>query len=167
MEQNNSALTGGCQCGAVRFRSERLGRPSICHCRMCQKAFGGFYGPLVTAYGVVWTRGQPKWFRSSNLAERGFCGECGTPLAYREVEKGAGGDTELAIGAFDHPASAAPEVQVNPADKLLFTDALHALPIIDPAHRSHERQAFYDGVTSFQHPDHDTAQWPLQPGHRP
>ncbi len=57
MEQDNSRFTGGCQCGAVRFRAERLGRASICHCRMCQKAFGGFFGPLVTAYGVEWTRG--------------------------------------------------------------------------------------------------------------
>jgi hypothetical protein len=35
-------ITGGCQCGAVRYRIEGdLGRASICHCRMCQKAFGG------------------------------------------------------------------------------------------------------------------------------
>ncbi len=34
------ALTGGCQCGAVRFRAAHLGRASLCHCRMCQKAFG-------------------------------------------------------------------------------------------------------------------------------
>ena len=40
--------TGGCQCGAVRYslRAARLGS-RICHCRMCQKAFGGFFGPLV------------------------------------------------------------------------------------------------------------------------
>ena len=47
----STKITGGCQCGAVRYRTESLGRPSICHCRMCQKAFGAFYGPLVTAHG--------------------------------------------------------------------------------------------------------------------
>ena len=32
---SNLALTGGCQCGAVRFRVEgEPGRASICHCRM-------------------------------------------------------------------------------------------------------------------------------------
>ncbi|RVQ04591.1 GFA family protein, partial [Sinorhizobium meliloti] len=30
-------FTGGCQCGAVRYRAEgTLGDPHICHCRMCQ-----------------------------------------------------------------------------------------------------------------------------------
>ena len=38
---SGSAITGGCQCGAVRFRAAGLGRASLCHCRMCQKALGG------------------------------------------------------------------------------------------------------------------------------
>ncbi len=75
-------ITGGCQCGAVRYRIEKLGRATICHCRMCQKAFGAFYGPLVTGHGLTFTRGEPSWFRSSNKVRRGFCGACGTPLIY-------------------------------------------------------------------------------------
>eukprot|EP01037_Dinobryon_pediforme_P031903 gene31903-36613_t len=35
---------------------------------MCQKAFGGPFGPLVTVHGLVWTRGEPTRFRSSNKA---------------------------------------------------------------------------------------------------
>ncbi len=42
MPPSEAPFTGGCQCGAVRFAVGRLGRASICHCRMCQKAFGGF-----------------------------------------------------------------------------------------------------------------------------
>jgi hypothetical protein len=41
-EPTNRSWTGGCQCGAVRYRL--LAPPnhaSICHCRMCQKASGG------------------------------------------------------------------------------------------------------------------------------
>ena len=41
--------SGGCQCGAVRYHfTGALGRASICHCRMCQKAFGSFGAPLVS-----------------------------------------------------------------------------------------------------------------------
>ena len=58
---NKPIYSGGCQCGAVRFRVEgAMGDPSVCHCRMCQKAAGNFYLPLV-AIGdatLAWTRGE-------------------------------------------------------------------------------------------------------------
>ena len=146
-------MTGGCQCGAVRFATKLVGRGSICHCRMCQKAFGGFFGPLVTTHDGRWTRGEPKWFQSSNAARRAFCGECGTPLAY-ETRFGL----ELAIGAFDHPEEVAPQVQVNPTDKLSFFDTLHQLPLRDDG--GDDWRDFMAGIHSNQHPDHDTADWP-------
>ena len=152
-QSSREVHTGGCQCGAVRFRVKLLGRPSICHCRMCQKAFGGFFGPLVTAHDAVWTRGEPKWFQSSNRARRAFCGECGTPLAY-ETKYGL----ELAIGAFDDPTVAGPVIQVNMTDKLPFFDGLTSLPVkTDP---SDEWLDFMAGIHSNQHPDHDTDDWP-------
>jgi hypothetical protein len=147
-------LTGGCQCGAVRFRVGRLGRGSICHCRMCQKQFGSFYGPLITSFDVTWTRGGPKWFQSSDKARRGFCADCGTPLAYE-----TGGEIELAIGAFDDPRVAAPTIQVNPKDKLPFVDRLSSLHTRTPA-EDRGQEAFNASVVSYQHPDHDTAEWP-------
>lgn len=149
-----TAVTGGCQCGAVRYRAERLGRAAICHCRMCQKQFGSFYGPFVTGIDVTWTRGAPKHFRSSNAGQRGFCADCGTPLTFESE-----GVIELAIGALDDPRKAAPVLQVNPNDKLPFVDGIPALPT-----RSAEEKAPLDvrmrDFVNFQHPDHDTAQWP-------
>jgi hypothetical protein len=156
VQPETDELTGGCQCGAVRFHAKRLGRASICHCRMCQKAFGGFYGPLVTSFGVTWTRGEPAWFQSSNKVRRGFCAQCGTPLAY---DFGASA-IELAIGAFDNPELAPPTIQVNPDDKLSFTDGLVSLPIRQPGENA-KADEFLVGVVSYQHPDHDTEQWPL------
>jgi hypothetical protein len=148
-------LTGGCQCGAVRFRAKRLGRASICHCRMCQKAFGSFFGPLVTGFGVEWTRGAPSWFQSSNKVRRGFCAQCGTPLAY---DFGAS-VVELAIGAFDDPTVAAPVIQVNTEQKLSFFDGLTSLPVRQPGDNP-KADEFLVGIVSHQHPDHDTEQWP-------
>ena len=153
-------FTGGCQCGAVRYRCDGLGRASICHCRMCQKAFGGFYGPLVATQGLVWTRGGPKHFHSSNRNWRGFCEECGTPLTY-EFE----GGVEIAIGTLDDPAAAPPTVQVNCADKLPFTDGLHVLPETAPAQAAEDAAEWNAGVVSRQHPDHDTDVWPPENGH--
>lgn len=145
-------LTGGCQCGAIRFSTKLLGRPSICHCRMCQKAFGSFYGPLVTSHDGTWTRGEPKWFESSNVARRAFCGECGTPLAY-ETKFGL----EFSIGAFDEPEKVAPVIQVNMTDKLNFVDTLCQLPVRDGP--DDDWLDFMAGIHSHQHPDHDTQEW--------
>ena len=156
MTDHPVALSGGCQCGAVRFRVGAVGRASICHCRMCQKAFGSFFGPLVTAQGLAWTRGAPAHYQSSNLVRRGFCARCGTPLTY-EYE----GGVEVAIGALDEPARAAPVIQVNPADMLPFFDRLHALPFRKQG-ESPAADAFMGSIVGRQHPDHDTDQWPQE-----
>jgi hypothetical protein len=146
-------LTGGCQCGAVRFRAESLGGAAICHCRMCQKQFGHFYGPFVTGIGVTWTRGRPKHFQSSNAGRRGFCGDCGTPLTFEE-----GDEIELAIGAFDDPRVAAPVRQVNPNDRLPFVDDIPGLPT-RPVTEKAPLDRRMPGFVSYQHPDHETAEW--------
>lgn len=139
--------TGGCQCGAVRFRVE--GDPdssSICHCRMCQKAFGAYYAPLVSVREVdfSWTRGEPKRFQSSDVVRRGFCADCGTPLTYEAPDGMA-----IAAGAFDDPSAFPPSIQWGVEKKIGFVDRLHTLPAV----------ATEEDLTSYQHPDHDTQDW--------
>lgn len=154
---NKPVYTGGCQCGAVRFRVEgQLGDASICHCRMCQKAFGSFYAPLVSVRPahLEWTRGEPKRFRSSNHVLRGFCPECGTPLTYEAPDGVA-----LAIGAFDTPEEIAPIIQFGVEMKLPYVDDVPALPARE-TQEDVEAAEFLASLISYQHPDHDTAEWP-------
>lgn len=99
--------TGGCQCGAVRYRvTEPLGSAGICHCRMCQRAAGNVFAPLVTARGIEW-QGTPGRWASSDIAERGFCARCGTPLFLRDFD--LDDEVELMIGTLDDPAAAPPD----------------------------------------------------------
>lgn len=101
---DETARTGGCQCGAVRFRAGAiLDNPHVCHCRMCQRATGNFFAPLVGVPQdrLVWTAEAPSVFESSEGHERGFCSACGTPLFYRRT---GGSYTSIMIGAFDDPA---------------------------------------------------------------
>ena len=156
---NKPSYSGGCQCGAVRFYLEgALGKPSVCHCRMCQKAFGAFYAPLVGTKEakLEWTRGEPKRFRSSNHVLRGFCAECGTPLTYEAPDGLA-----LAIGAFDDPSSLAPEVQWGREAALPYVDAVPSLPAHETS-EDEEAGSFLASIVSYQHPDYDTAVWPLE-----
>lgn len=148
--------SGGCQCGAIRFRVEgELGDASVCHCRMCQKAFGGLYAPLVSVRGakLTWTRGRLATFKSSNFVERGFCEKCGTPLSYQAPDGIA-----LAIGAFDDPAQIIPTVQYGVEGKVPYADTIPALP---NRHSIDDIIAapFLDQLISYQHPDHDTDAW--------
>jgi len=144
--------TGGCQCGAVRYAllSEPTD-PSICHCRMCQKAFGNYIAPLagVPMADLVWTRGEPGRFRSSDEVERGFCRDCGTPLFYRVLARDR---ISVSIGSLDAPNRVAPVIQYGVEAKSFHFDGLHRLP----GEATSEAYA----NTSRQHPDHDTERWP-------
>ena len=151
---NNAPLSGGCQCGAVRFSVQKFGRASICHCRMCQKAFGGFYAALVSIDKYEWTRGTPSWFRSSNQVERGFCNNCGTPLAYKYD-----GGIELAIATFDQPDLLPPEIQICTKQRIDYVDGLAGLTAFEYG-ASSDVDVVFDNVKSCQHPDHDTDDWP-------
>lgn len=147
--------TGGCQCGAVRFRVKgKLGRPSICHCRMCQKQFGSFFSALVTVpEGVEWVREEPSYFQSSVNIDRGFCARCGTPLTYRHPD-----GLEIAIGTFDDRSDLAPQVQVNHAFRLPWVEQIFDAPVLSQV----EQSARQEQIISFQHPDHETENWPSQ-----
>ncbi len=147
------SFTGGCQCGAVRFACEGLKRPSICHCRMCQKAFAAPFGAFVSVEKHEWTRGAPKHFQSSSKVRRGFCGDCGTPLTYEWQ-----GGVDLAICAFDNPAAIAPEVQLAEEAALPWCEGLATLPTRTPEQKA-KMAAFTAELVSYQHPDHDTAEW--------
>jgi hypothetical protein len=125
---------------------------------MCQKATGSLFGAFVTAHGVTWTRGAPSWFESSDMARRGFCARCGTPLAYDSHDEGS---LEIAMGALDNPELAPPTQQVNPANRLSYFERLVTLPTRPADIRPMVERTKGAPVTSYQHPDHDTASWPL------
>jgi hypothetical protein len=152
-------VTGGCQCGAVRYRIVGpLGKAGICHCRMCQKAFGNFGAALVSVSGadLQWTRGTAATFRSSSIVDRGFCSRCGTPLYMHED----GDDNyEIAIGTLDNPNLIGPMTEQSGIEsKTEWFDRMHLLP---PQQTSDYRTPEeLSRLASLQHPDHDTEHWP-------
>ncbi|KIZ40446.1 MULTISPECIES: GFA family protein [Rhodopseudomonas] len=146
-------LTGGCQCGAIRFALTAAPlRITICHCRMCQKATGAPFASLaeVARENFAWTHGKPASFRSSSIAERDFCKACGTPLSYRQNE---GSSIEIMTGAFDRPDRVVPTVQLGAESRLGWVGSIANLP-------SKTTQQIYGTeklaqVFSYQQPDHD------------
>ena len=127
---DKAEITGGCQCGAVRYRvTGKLGESGICHCRMCQRAAGNVFAALVTATGVVW-QGTPGRWASSNIAERGFCARCGTPLFFRDFDL-PDGTCELMIGSLDDPDIAPPDHHVGIESKVAWLKMGDGLPAVE------------------------------------
>ena len=153
MTDREPAMTGGCQCGAVRFAVFKgRTRGDICHCRMCQKATGNFFFASVSVRceDMAWTRGEPAVFKSSELVERGFCRDCGTPLSFRYVDRDRIG---LSLGSFDSPQGVAIVEQYGVESRLPAFATLHAVP-----GRASNEGAPPDRVAklaSRQHPDRD------------
>ena len=88
MTDKRLPVTGGCLCGAVRYEASQLPvRSAVCHCSLCQKSVGA---PLVSMVhfprdALRYTSGEPKFYKSSDIADRGFCAECGTSITYRVI----------------------------------------------------------------------------------
>jgi hypothetical protein len=154
MSDRKPVFTGGCQCGAVRFAvyAEPV-RIGLCHCRMCQKAVAGPFVSLadVRHENFAWTRGKPATFRSSTIAERDFCGACGTPLTYRQI---GGPHIELTTGSFDEPARVVPTYATGTESQLSWTASISSLPGRTTSELSNAEAL--KRIVSHQHPDHDT-----------
>jgi hypothetical protein len=114
-------LTGGCHCGAVRYRALAApSRHSICHCTDCRRSAG--------APAVAWaifnlgeielTQGTPKVRASSEHGRRHFCPDCGTGLFYTN-DVVFDGLIDLQSATLDEPdAIMAPTAQVQTAERI-------------------------------------------------
>ncbi len=126
MGEKTMPITGGCLCGAVRFEAtEPPSWVGYCHCRMCQKAYGQPSGIFVGFVGAQkgalrFTKGEPKYYKSSAWAERGFCADCGSPLGMRDGE-GHG----VLVGTLDHPEEWPPNEAHSGIESQIPWDIIH------------------------------------------
>ena len=100
-------ITGGCQCGAVRYALSEAPKAEFCYCGMCRRATGGVFAAFASApkAALRWIRGEPAYFASSTVAKRGFCSRCGTPLTFAYD---ASPSLDVTIGSLDAPEHAGP-----------------------------------------------------------
>ena len=92
--------TGKCLCGAVRIKligdHKDVG---ICHCDMCRRWSSGPVMAIDVGKDVeIEGKENITTYRSSEWAERAFCGNCGSNLYYRIVETD---DHVVAAGILD------------------------------------------------------------------
>lgn len=83
---DESKVNGSCLCGQVNFELSGPLQPVIyCHCQQCRKTSGHFVAATAVKKGKLKMSGDAglAWYRSSDIAERGFCKECGSSLFWR------------------------------------------------------------------------------------
>lgn len=77
--------TGSCLCGGVKYQVSGPLRPVVaCHCTQCRKTSGHYVAATQCQASDLTIEDETLvWFRSSDTAERGFCGRCGSNLFWR------------------------------------------------------------------------------------
>ncbi|MBE9475968.1 MAG: GFA family protein [Proteobacteria bacterium] len=92
---------GSCQCGAVTYELDGPLRPSVaCHCTQCRKTSGHYWSATQVPndrFRITKDDGL-KWFRSSDVARRGFCTGCGASLFWQHDGEDA---TSVGSGTLD------------------------------------------------------------------
>ena len=151
--------TGGCQCGAVRYEvSSAPFGVHVCHCRMCQKAVGGPFAVicpvLKSDFRVV--RGEMSYFWSSDIARRGFCSRCGTPMTFEYPQVP---DLGLLVGTFDNPGTIMPEIQYGIESRMPWFQQLTSLPGDRPTYADDPVMLGQISDSNHQHPDRPTVAW--------
>lgn len=125
------AEQGGCLCGAIRFEVRDGARPehhALCHCRDCQRASGS----PSTSWSLfqrddVTITGTPKGYKSSEHAERQFCGTCGTGLFYLN-QVIFPGQIDIQSATFDNPDAFPVQGQIQTAERIGWMGQLDSLP---------------------------------------
>ena len=114
MSTTGFRLTGGCNCGAVRFEvTEPLVSARYCHCTRCQRRTGTAASASAAvvpgSFHVVQGEDQLRAWRPEDGAEKWFCGDCGSAIFTRDPE-----DPErvgVRMGVFDEDPGVRPSAR--------------------------------------------------------
>lgn len=101
---NDLPLTGGCNCGAVRFEvSEPLAYAYYCHCTRCQRRSGAGAAPGAVAvpgsFKILQGEAELTAWSAGDGFDKLFCATCGAHVLARSPENPD--LVSIRLGAFD------------------------------------------------------------------
>jgi hypothetical protein len=122
-------LSGRCLCGAIRFElSPPIRDVIVCHCRQCARWTG--YAAAAAAVApenlkIVSGAAELKWFVSSDHAQRGFCGVCGSSLFWKPD---TGSRIAVLAGSLDPPTGLKVAAHIFTKNKSDYHDIVGEAP---------------------------------------
>ena len=107
-------LTGGCNCGAVRFEvTAPLVVASYCHCKRCQRRTGTAASanahPAEGAFRIVSGDDRLRVWKPEGGGEKWFCGDCGSSVFGRNLSHAD--PIGIRMGTFDGDPGIRPSVR--------------------------------------------------------
>ena len=126
--EQTTRKTGGCLCGAVRYEVDGpLRKVVYCHCEQCRKTSGHYVAATaVDVDKLTFTEDSGlRWYRSSDIAERGFCQHCGSSLFWRPDH---GKYVALMAGALDAPTGLTSREHIHVDDASDYYELTDGLP---------------------------------------
>lgn len=120
--------TGSCECGQVKFELQGELRPVIaCHCSQCRKTSGHYWSATsVNTDDLKITESAGlTWYRSSDIAQRGFCASCGASVFWRRDDEDT---TSIGAGTFDGNTGLQTAKHICVADKGTYYEIMDQLP---------------------------------------
>ena len=124
--------TGGCLCGAIRYRIVDRDQPAIlCHCTHCRKTSGSAFSTnlMVKPEDIAFegaTAAYEDRGDSGNKVFRHFCPQCGSSLHSLL----ASGTIAIKAGSLDDPAFIQPRAQYWAERRPLWLEAIDRLPAL-------------------------------------
>jgi hypothetical protein len=114
MSEGSFKLTGGCNCGAVRFEvSKPLVSARYCHCTRCQRRTGtaGSASAAVVpgSFRIVQGEDRLRAWKPDDGAEKWFCGNCGSAIFTRDRENPE--QIGVRMGVFDSDPGVRPSAR--------------------------------------------------------
>ena len=108
-------LTGGCNCGAVRFEvTGEIAGAGYCHCTRCQRRSGTAAAPsaFVTAdqFRIVEGEDVVKAWEPGDGGAKWFCPECGSPIYANSTARPD--FVAVRLGVFDEDPGVRPQLRM-------------------------------------------------------
>ncbi|WP_317929395.1 GFA family protein [Halioxenophilus sp. WMMB6] len=124
-------MRGSCLCGRVQYQvAEFESNIANCFCSMCRKQSGSAFATYgsVKVENLEWLSGKEfiKTYRSSSIAERGFCNHCGSNLFYHVIADNH--EVEIALGTLNDEPNVKPNANIYCASRPKWFESPTQLP---------------------------------------
>ena len=128
MKKKVSSKIASCLCEGVKIKVKGKLRHVInCHCSQCMKTHGNYSAYTACPEDSITfiNKKTLKWYKSSNIAKRGFCFTCGASMFYKLLKSN---NISIAAGLFHNPTKLKTHSNIFTKDKLDYYKLDQSLP---------------------------------------